>query len=123
MREYIVAKKTSEIVFTSLPYIHPKVSAGSLHLILLCIYRALMQILRGFGRGLGTTLCRELPAFACYFGSYDALLKITNYHPTDDHATVKVQNFNLVMSFEFDNIAHKRPLGRLRQAYSISPFQ
>lgn len=46
--------------------------------------------LKGFGRGLGTTLCRELPAFACYFGSYDALLKITNYHPTDDHATVKV---------------------------------
>lgn len=49
-----------------------------------------MKILRGFGRGLGTTLCRELPAFACYFGSYDALLKITNYSPSDDHATAKV---------------------------------
>jgi len=98
-------------VFTYLAYFNSKFSAISLHLILLCIYRALMQILRGFGRGLGTTLCRELPAFACYFGSYDALLKITNYHPSDDHATVKVQNFNLVMSFEFDNTPRQKAPG------------
>jgi len=46
--------------------------------------------IRGFSRGLGTTLCRELPAFACYFGSYDYILKLCSYHPRDDLATAKI---------------------------------
>ena len=37
--------------------------------------------LLGFTAGFGATLTREIPAFMCYFGSYDMFLKIQNYHP------------------------------------------
>ena len=39
---------------------------------------------------MGLTLARELPAFACYFGSYDYLLKLTEFKPTDSNATLKI---------------------------------
>ena len=39
---------------------------------------------------MGLTLARELPAFACYFGSYDYLLKLTDFKPTDSDATLKI---------------------------------
>ena len=35
----------------------------------------------GFTTGFGATLTREIPAFMCYFGSYDMFLKIQNYNP------------------------------------------
>lgn len=47
-------------------------------------------MLRGFGKGMGATIARELPAFACYFGSYDYTLKILSFHPRDEYATCKV---------------------------------
>ena len=37
--------------------------------------------LLGFTAGFGATLTREIPAFMCYFGSYDMFLKTQNYHP------------------------------------------
>jgi len=45
---------------------------------------------RGFGRGFGTTIARELPAFAAYFGSYDYVLKMVRYEPRDEYGTSKV---------------------------------
>lgn len=46
--------------------------------------------LLGFTAGFGATITREIPAFMCYFGSYDMFLKIQNYHPSDENGILKV---------------------------------
>ena len=50
--------------------------------------------LLGFTAGFGATLTREIPAFMCYFGSYDMFLKIQNYSP----CKFPRSNFDLLFS-------------------------
>jgi hypothetical protein len=61
---------------------------------------------------MGPTMARELPAFACYFGSYDYILKLLEFNPRDELAIYKVLfaggmagvNSWILMSFSIYNI-------------------